>query len=124
MKRSGLDRLVSVLCALWLVVVLAEPAALHTCAEHGAAYPDVGHHGARGHLAGPHESPTKRPHQCSCVGACCFAVATVLSARADALTSGEARSPERVIVSDASDFRPIAVAYARPPTIGPPVLTA
>jgi hypothetical protein len=35
--------------------------------------------------------------------------------------AAETQQHVRVIASDASDFRPGAFEYARPPTIGPPV---
>ena len=127
MRRSAIGRYLAVVYALWLAVVLAEPAALHACAMHDGAHGAAHVHGATTMGRVPtvaHSSPerTKTP-QCSCVGTCCATVAVAAPHASDVLSLFGPIRFERVLVSAASDYRPAANEYARPPTIGPPQLT-
>ncbi len=122
-----IGRYLAVVYALWLAVVLAEPAAVHACAMHDGAHGAAHSHGAAtmGRSAAvAHSSPDReKTPQCSCVGTCCATVAVVAPSVSDVLTLFGPLRFERVFVSAASDHRPAANEYARPPTIGPPHLT-
>jgi hypothetical protein len=79
MRRSWLERCASVLLGFWLVVNLAEPASLHTCAMHGGSA--VGSATAAAHIhGGAHLTSSKQApsdnsgagHKyCSCPDKCC-----------------------------------------------------
>ncbi len=120
-------RAISLVCGLWLLVGLTEAAALHACAMHDG--PMGGHvHGAAmahaHHTDSAHSSGKHAAAICTCLGACCVAVvATVPNvARTQLIVVLHERAS--VLVSAATDFRPAAIAYARPPTNGPPLTTA
>ncbi|MEP6992821.1 MAG: hypothetical protein ABJA80_17930 [bacterium] len=120
-------RAISLLCGLWLLVGLTEAAALHACAMHdgrggghvhGVAMA-AGHHTDAAPSSGRHETAI-----CTCLGACCVAVVAAVPnvARIHLLVVFHERAT--ALVSAATDFRTAAIAYARPPTVGPPHTTA
>lgn len=128
MRHRLSHRILSALCGLWLAFALGEPAALHACAMHGA-------HGLR-HAHGSHHSAhpgsdrsdsqhgKDRASLCTCLGGCCVAV-HVTAPDAPSLVDVDAVNlPSRVAAPPALVHRPTAIAYARPPTIGPPPHTA
>jgi hypothetical protein len=122
-------RTLAVVYALWFAVVLVEPAAIHTCPMHGALHaamhdtmPAAEHvHG--GHDGAGSSQPRGRAKPCTCIGACCAAVAAVIPSRTDVLIASTHLVPARAVLSSTSSYRPLAVEYARPPTIGPPAPT-
>ena len=121
-------RALAVVYALWLVVVLSEPAALHACAVHDRATGAEHTHGppsAAAHHAVAHST---RGHDktppCSCVAACCAAPIAVASLRVDDWSLFVATSFDHVPIAARTNRRPTAVEYARPPSIGPPALSA
>jgi len=131
MRRRRWYRSVAAVLAIWLVGVVAEPAALHRCPLHdGAASGDTapasatqhdGHGAASGHqhgTGGGHHAG----HGCTCLGDCC--APTLLSAPAATVAITDApvvrRPPSQPEL--ASAYRPAAPDHARPPSIGPPLL--
>lgn len=129
MKRPVWSRFVVVASSLWLVVVLSEPAALHACAMHDTTHGSQHAHGSpetsHGQQHAHGSDGTRTPQQqCTCIGACCSVVTTSLAPRVDLLASVEALTVTRRAAPPAIDFRPSAVEYARPPSVGPPTLTA
>jgi hypothetical protein len=125
MRRSRWRRALSAACGVWLAIALAEPAALHTCAMHDAhghsATPAPSSPVAHEHAGASHESHRHDGAPlCTCVGACCAAVA-VAPPEAEPLLAFPApvrHAVPRVPVERTR--RPAAFEHARPPTIGPP----
>jgi hypothetical protein len=130
------SRTVAAVYALWFAVVLVEPAALHTCAMHGSLHAAM--HGTMpvsGHTHGPHDMSSAHQHAadssqqnerktpCTCIGACCAAVAAVIPPLTGVVIASTRLMPAHSLPSSTSDYRPLAVEYARPPTIGPPAPT-
>jgi hypothetical protein len=96
-------RVFSLLQAVWLALLIAEPAALHACEMHGsghgthaatvAAAPDAGvaHDGHEGHHAAARASaPDYAPasgntasRHCQCLGECCAAAVATLAPTPD-----------------------------------------
>jgi hypothetical protein len=81
-RRSLWRRSVAALFAPWLMVVMAEPAALHTCAMHAghmvrmadmAASADAGHHMDAPDADQAPGTPEHSSHHCTCLGGCCAA---------------------------------------------------
>lgn len=130
MRRSVWFRLLSFVCGFWLLVGLTEPAALHACPMHGAHSAHMGH-GHAGMSSGEHAMQTahsSRGHDhaaiCTCVGDCSLSVAATVPTTAPVLVAMVRQPQSRVDTPAANAFRLTAPRYARPPTIGPPRLTA
>jgi hypothetical protein len=75
MRFSLKRRIFSVVSASWLVLLLAEPPALHVCAVHGSAMQ---------HATTPHSAHEKSPahehsSQCSCLGTSSYSNPVVIS---------------------------------------------
>jgi hypothetical protein len=124
MRRSLWFRVCSFVCGLWLILGLTEPMALHACPMHNAhggghdhvAATASGHHAEHAHTS---HSPD-RATTCTCPGECCAAVVAAVPVVARITTSVAVRRQAAVFSTTASGFRPAAIEYARPPTIGPP----
>ena len=129
MHRSASVRFLAAIVAAWLAIVLAEPAALHTCAAHGSAASasTTGEHGAHaGHGGHAHEagaptgSDAPESHQCSCVGHCASGSVAALAPADPAIgatillasTGGSIRDPR---------FTPVAADFVLPFANGPPL---
>ena len=123
-----LSRGVAVVYALWLALVLAEPAAIHACpmhdTVHGAAHSHARHNAGVVRENGAHSSHRDaEPKPCTCVGACCATVAVVVPTCSALVAARTRLLPVHALQFHASEHRPLAVEYARPPTIGPPAPT-
>jgi hypothetical protein len=81
MFTSSWKRALALLAGIWLAIVMAEPAALHSCPLHGSAaagahagmaHDGVAHgtHGARAEQSPAHAPLRDAGHQCSCLGDC------------------------------------------------------
>ncbi|MEO8333727.1 MAG: hypothetical protein ABI664_02060 [bacterium] len=124
MRRSLWGRVIAVAYALWFVVVLSEPAALHECAMHDGAIggehsheaPRADHHHGGTPSSGDHD---KTP-PCSCVAACCSAPLAVAPLCVADFSFVAVTAFGHVPIAARTDHRPVTVAYARPPAIGPP----
>lgn len=128
MRRSAWFRLLSIVCGFWLLVGLTEPAALHACPMHGAHSAHMGHAGMP---AGDHAmrmAHSQRGHDqaaiCTCVGDCSLSVAVTVPTTAPVLVAVVRQRQSRIDAPAANELRLTAPRYARPPTIGPPRLTA
>jgi hypothetical protein len=74
MHRTWVGRTFAVLFAFWFAFSLAEPAALHSCPQHGAGVASAHAHGTAAH----HTSATRHNSSdggaathCTCLGSCC-----------------------------------------------------
>ncbi|MGH7620519.1 MAG: hypothetical protein ACREPM_25160 [Gemmatimonadaceae bacterium] len=129
MRRSTWGRALVGLWSLWLFVVLAEPAAVHSCPVHGAhgehgmsGAAMAGMHGAHAaHGAEPASAPGDSRHgpaQCTCVGLCCCAPVAILTSHTAAFSNVPATSAVR----RAPNVRAFTsqLAHAHPYANGPP----
>ena len=125
MRPRLLHRIFAAACGLWLALSLAQPAALHACAMHGSQHPahahDAMHAGSdASHSPSGHEPATS----CTCPGDCCVAAAIAVPCASPLVVHVATTTHSHVLVPVAITYRPAAIAYARPPTIGPPHSTA
>ena len=128
MRLRLLHRTFAAVCGLWLALSLAEPASLHVCAMHGSQGATHSHGAASATHGGSHGTHSSNEHDnkapCTCLGGCCMAVA-VASVLTPPLVLTVVTAPlPHILVPAAISYRPEAVAYARPPTVGPPLHTA
>lgn len=119
MSRPLSFRVVSALLAVWLAIVLAEPAALHVCPAHDGMAAESGGHGAHVH----HDAEDSGvPAQCACLGHCAGASSPGLPSIAAGVPA-----PAWVIASAAVavdfDFAAPPVPHLLPFANGPPVLS-
>jgi hypothetical protein len=79
MHRPLWERAIAAFMAIWLAVVVAEPAFLHACPMHGGQLAVASTNGAQhsaGHMHGAASAPSNAPaqapahHQCTCLGDC------------------------------------------------------
>lgn len=128
MRPRPLHRIFASVCGLWLALSLAEPAALHACAMHGSqgATHVHGSHGAMHGRTDAAHSPRgpERGSSCTCPGGCCIAAAIAVPCGPPLVVHVVTTTHSHVLVPTAITYRPAAIAYARPPTIGPPHFTA
>jgi hypothetical protein len=131
MRRPWWYRAFAALSALWLAVVLAEPAALHSCPMHDAAFHAAGH-GATDHHAPAHRTSAEhrsRPDapahpggalHCTCHGDC--SATGQGSALPAAVTVAPAASVRvvRATTTVASAAAPRAAEHLLPFANGPP----
>jgi hypothetical protein len=132
MRHRAVFRFVSALVAVWLAIVLAEPAALHVCAAHDGAPAasaaidagqHAGHHvhGAAANAGGEH-GDVPATHGCSCLGHCAGSaspviLATTLDGALVVLGSSDRTTAEL-------GFTPLAPAFLLPFANGPPLSVA
>ena len=123
-------RSVAALAAFWIVVVLSAPTAVSACAmlnaSHHVEHAHMPVDASASHQAGSHSAPHHDSTPlCPCLGDCCCAAAVaVVPDVADAVIQIRAVAFVAVAMSARSDHRPATVDHARPPTVGPPLLTA
>lgn len=67
--------------AIWLALLIAEPAPLHACAMHATGHGShgVAEHDHHGDHAAPEQEDGATSH-CQCLGDCCAAAATTFAA--------------------------------------------
>ena len=133
MRRSFWHRALSAFLAAWLAIVMAEPAALHTCPTHGgshaAAMPGAASAMAMGeamsahHRAGTPERPA-RGHQCTCLGQCNAPVGVAAPAALVALLPAVETSATRDFGLPDYEYVPVAAAHVLPFANGPPTSVA
>jgi hypothetical protein len=134
MRRRGWERALAGLLALWFGIVTADPAVLLGCTVHGGghdgshrAHPTTARHthaAAKAHAPSDRHHAPVRAHACTCPGECCTAVAIATPASPTTIAIA-VTVDHRAAPTSASDARPLAPrAHARPPSIGPPELTA
>ena len=130
MPRSLWHRVLSAFVAVWLALVLGEPAVLHACPMHGGA-PAAGVLAAAGvpdAAAGHHEhgapAAPSGGHQCTCLGHCSAPVGVAAPAAAVALVpSADAASTRDRGLPD-YEYVPVVAAHVLPFANGPPTTTA
>jgi hypothetical protein len=131
MQRASF-RVFSAIVAAWLAIVLAEPAALHICAEHDAR-PDALVAASQSHAAGGHDhaamehgarSPSGHAdapaaHQCACLGHCVGSSAAG-SAPVVVVEAGSIRLAVGAIWRGDDGFSPPGHEFLLPFANGPP----
>lgn len=141
MRRSLRFRLFAALFAPWFALAVAEPVPMHDCPEH-SLHPAAAHamapaplanavanrmatmaHAAMEHSGTTHTHGHSGTHQCCCLGACCAAVAAVVSPalRLAALPPAVRRTAPPAPVERAGDS---CAEHALPFANGPPVARA
>lgn len=130
MRHARWVRAFAVVFGAWFAVVLAEPAALHACPQHGAAHGrDTGAHDGAAHhhgadSAAPSSAPTSHHQGCTCIGFCCAPAVTVIPPGVTiAILETTTHRPETVRPALAG-YHPSEPEYARPPSQGPPLSLA
>ena len=135
MRRSFWHRALSAFLAAWLAIVMAEPAALHTCPTHGGSHA-AAMHGAGAasamamgdamsahHGAGTPGRPAHR-HQCTCLGQCNAPVGVAAPAALVALLPAVETSATRDSGLPDHEYVPVAAAHVLPFANGPPTSVA
>jgi len=127
--RPWWHRTLAAVLALWLVALVAEPAAVHPCPMHdgvasasGAALAHAGMRMAASGMDDAHPGAPAHAHGCTCLGDCAAAGWAATAARAPRLALAGRALVARAIVPTATNaaFRLAEPAHARPPSIGPP----
>jgi hypothetical protein len=132
MHRSPSFRILAALCACWLTLSVTVLAALHACPAHGEH--GAGHHagGAPAHAMASHHVAMdagsshhdRQSAPCTCVGDCSLVLALVVPPGARVTTIADVAPGRRVPDHRVRVWRPLLVEHARPPSVGPPHLTA
>ena len=119
MRRTPLTRALAAMMAVWLAVVLGEPAALHHhCPMHDGPAPAAMAHG--GHAEHHAPAPEHGSHACTCLGTCSAGGTAAVPASAPAILASTAWSTAPA----PRDRRPLILprrAFALPFANGPPV---
>ena len=143
MHRPFWYRAVAAVMAVWLAIVMAEPAALHACPMHGGVMHGVAGagtrsaagaagasdaaaaHAAMGHDAASHERPAHGTgYQCTCLGRCTAPVGAAAPAAAVALLPTVETSATRDAGLPDFEYVPVAAAHVLPFANGPPTTVA
>jgi hypothetical protein len=131
MHRRMWERVFAAVMAVWLAVVVAEPAFLHSCPMHGSAHsiapaavsPTTAaheHHAPSTASEAPSEPVAPAGHYCTCLGDCGLATTAVIPpaviTRAVAITTISYQ-----LALPASEHTPPSPATLLPFANGPPV---
>ena len=124
----ALTRRALALCsALWLVVLIAEPAALHVCAIHSesmAHATGMSHHHAGSALPGPQKSGNQHSAQCTCLGASSHSLPIALPKTIEGTFDVWVVTTSTEIPVEAGAAPRAAPAFLHPYSNGPPGATA
>jgi hypothetical protein len=136
MRRPLWNRAVAAVMAVWLAIVMAEPAALHSCPMHGglavgasaagqehavSAVPHPGSTDAAMHRGAPAPGHGGG-HQCTCLGRCAAAVGVAAPAPRVVLTSVVETAATRDSGLPDFEYVPVAAAHVLPFANGPPTV--
>ncbi|MFL5575508.1 MAG: hypothetical protein ACJ79S_06020 [Gemmatimonadaceae bacterium] len=144
MRRPLWSRAVAALVAIWFAIMMAEPAALHSCPMHGglavtAAAAGGHHHGGSvpAALAAPSEHAAQPQHgapapvdhgagghQCTCLGQCAMGVGAAAPAAVVALAPVVETHATRDAGLPDFEYVPVAAAHVLPFANGPPTVVA
>ena len=123
-----LTRRVLALCsALWLVVLIAEPAALHVCAIHSesmAQATGMSHHHEGSALPGPRKPGHQHSAQCTCLGASSHSLPVALPRTVEGTFDVWVVATTAEIPVEADATPRLAPAFLHPYSNGPPGATA
>lgn len=141
MRRPLWSRALAALLAVWFAIVMAEPAALHSCPMHGGpavAAASGGHHAApapeaaasihaaarhgMAHHGAPVPADRGAGHQCTCLGRCAAGVGAAAPAARVVLAQAVETAAARDSGLPDHEYVPVAAAHVLPFANGPPTV--